>query len=255
MIFYTTGTGNSRWVANEIGRLTGDSVIAIDKELKTNDKLHYDSTPYIFVMPVHAWGPALLMMRFIRRAEFNKGEAHCIFVCGDMCGNADNVVAKALKKKGITVVGNYSVQMPNTYILLKGFGIDSQQLAKAKLQAAPERVAAICRAITDGTDIANPYVRGGLPGLKTGLVYRLFARFAIKRVNFRSTNPCISCGLCATVCPTGNIVLRDGRPTWSNDCVQCLACIHRCPHRAIEYGTVTESAGRYCHPSLRNAMK
>ena len=37
-------------------------------------------------------------------------------------------------------------------------------------------------------------------------------------------------------CPTGNVIL-DGnkRPEWSGNCIQCLACISRCPMGAIVY--------------------
>lgn len=255
MIFYTTGTGNTQWVAREYGRLSGRSVVAVDQELRANARPHYGEASYVFVMPVHAWGPALMMMRFIRAATFDGAEAHCIFVCGDMCGNADRVVAKALRCKGVTVRGSYSVQMPNTYILLKGFGTDSRHVAQAKLDAAPGRIAQIHSSIAGGTGMAEPYVRGGLPRLKTGLVYRLFRGLAIRQVKFRSTDPCVGCGLCSTVCPTGNIRMSDGHPVWGDDCVQCLACIHRCPHRAIEYGSVTVGAGRYCHPSLRRGAQ
>jgi MinD superfamily P-loop ATPase len=45
---------------------------------------------------------------------------------------------------------------------------------------------------------------------------------------------CNACGICATVCPCRNIRLDGaGRPTWSHQCEQCLACIQWCPRKAI----------------------
>ena len=38
MIFYFSGTGNSRWVADTLGIALGEPVVSIAKELKTGKK-------------------------------------------------------------------------------------------------------------------------------------------------------------------------------------------------------------------------
>ena len=38
MIFYFSGTGNSRWVANALSIALGEPVVSIAEELKTNKK-------------------------------------------------------------------------------------------------------------------------------------------------------------------------------------------------------------------------
>ena len=84
------------------------------------------------------------------------------------------------------------------------------------------------------------------------MVYPLFTHFAIGSNRFYATDTCISCGICAKVCPTGTISLSgDGKPEWADTCVQCVACIHRCPVRAIEYGTISLKKGRYHHPEFK----
>ena len=104
----------------------------------------------------------------------------------------------------------------------------------------------------EGRPSAALYERGAAAWLKTYLVRPLFLRFLMGRgTRFRATGACVSCGLCARVCPTGNIALADdGRPRWGDACVRCLACVHRCPARAVEYGKATERKGRYRHPGL-----
>ena len=69
-------------------------------------------------------------------------------------------------------------------------------------------------------------------------------------MRFHATDRCIGCGLCVTVCPENNIRMEGDRPVWSNRCVQCLACLHRCPTRAVEYGTKTQQKGRYKNPKV-----
>lgn len=256
MIIYTTGTGNSKSVAYQIASCVGDrSVLTAESLLKAGATVEVPAGDrLIFVMPIHSWGPALMMLRLIDKVRINVDKAWVVFVCGDMCGNADKVFAKALSRKGISLQGAYSVQMPNNYILMKGFGIDSEELANAKLDDAPNRITLIVDAIISGRDGADLYVRGGMPSVKTGVVYKLFGSFAVKRVKFHALDTCVGCGHCANICPTSNITMRDGRPVWGDDCVQCVACIHRCPHNAIEYGNVSVGQGRYRHPDVEKTI-
>ncbi|MEG1937435.1 MAG: EFR1 family ferrodoxin, partial [Rikenellaceae bacterium] len=90
------------------------------------------------------------------------------------------------------------------------------------------------------------------PAVKSTLLYSAFVRFTIGKTSFHATDKCISCGLCEQICPTNTITMIDGKPTWGNTCVQCTACIHRCPVQAIEWGKVTQTKGRYHHPELKN---
>ncbi len=82
---------------------------------------------------------------------------------------------------------------------------------------------------------------GGLLGL--GSKVSLF--------KFSFTDECRQCGLCAEVCPTGAIGRRTESDTRGQDaecrtdegrieidsgeCIGCLACLYRCPHRAVSY--------------------
>ena len=59
---------------------------------------------------------------------------------------------------------------------------------------------------------------------------------------------CTGCGHCAGVCPTKNIKLVDGKPTWNKTCIHCMACICTCPTAAMEYGRGTAKKVRYTCP-------
>ena len=68
---------------------------------------------------------------------------------------------------------------------------------------------------------------------------------------FRVDPSCTHCGICAKVCPVGNIVMKDGRPTWSDKCEQCMACLQWCPVEAIQFGRRTAGRRRYRHPEFK----
>ena len=257
MVYYFSGTGNAAWVAGRLAALL---------EEPTQDILSLMSDPavtpivdlegakrLVLVFPVHAWGPAEYMRRFLRRALFEGYEGQqvaAVCVCGDDCGRTDALVRRLLARKGVTLSACYSVQMPNNYILLPGFDVDGKVLEKEKLARSEEAVRHVAEALAGHG--SSTYTAGSFPGLKSAMVYPLF-RLSLRGHNyFRVTDRCVSCGLCARVCPTNIIEIgEDRRPHWDeHGCVQCLACIHRCPVRAIEYGTISIKKGRYHHPSL-----
>lgn len=50
------------------------------------------------------------------------------------------------------------------------------------------------------------------------------------------TDECVSCGACASACPTGAIKEGDDHFEISSDCVSCGACMDSCPTGAIKEG-------------------
>lgn len=257
MVFYFTGTGNSKWVADAMGNAFGERLVSITDEYKKGCKEHSYSLrkdeKIFFVYPVHSWGPAALVTRFIsdlRLSGYEQQPVYSICVCGDDCAYTTQLLGKALKKRGISLTAGYSVTMPNNYILMKGFNVDNPEVEQQKLQEAPARVAAIVDTIRLHKSV-NLYHKGSVPFLKSYLVYPLFINFAIGKTVFYVTDDCISCGLCERICPTGTISLKEGKPVWTDSCIQCVACIHRCPVRAIEYGKETVKKGRYRHPGIK----
>ena len=74
MIFYFSGTGNSLWTARQLSAALGEAEpVAVADELRRageTGECEYslkDGEPLILVFPVHSWGPAVLMLRFVER--------------------------------------------------------------------------------------------------------------------------------------------------------------------------------------------
>lgn len=260
MIFYFSGTGNSLWIARKLSEAFEEPLISIAAVMKAESgKIAYDLQPterVFFVYPVHSWGPAVMIREFISRLEL-KGYAgqpvYSVCTCGDECGYTEDKIKKWLKQKELILTGSYSVVMPNNYILLPGFDVDSKEVEERKLLEAPESLHNIIHAIKENSNNAL-YKTGSMPFLKSDIIYPLFARFALKKNSFYATDACISCGICVKCCSTGTISMEKGaRPQWKKDtCIQCLACIHYCPERAIEYGNISRKKGRYHHPDIKS---
>ena len=257
MIFYFSGTGNSLWVAKELRHSFNGDFISIADELNAKDNsfqytIEADEKIF-FVFPVHSWGPVVVVLRFIEKLiikNYHSQNIYVIATCGDNCGNTSHILEKSLKKRGLQLTKSYSIAMPNNYILMKGFGLDSKELEQQKLQAASIHLHDIVEDIkAEGKN--ELYEKGKFACLKSGFIYPMFKTFAIKHNSFYATDACISCGLCVKICPTKTISMTENKPNWSNKCIQCCGCIHRCPERAIEWGKITLEQERYVHPDLR----
>jgi ferredoxin len=257
MIFYFSGTGNSLWVAKELAKFYTDKLISISDELmRPNNDFSYSVSPdekIFFVFPVHSWGTDVLTYRFLKKlslVNYQKQPVFMVCTCGGNCGYAAKIVHRILHKKNIVLTNSYSVLMPNNYMLMGGYEVDTKEMETQKLTDAVKRIQLITDGISNGGG-KDLYERGKFPFLKTYLIYPFFRKYGIKKHKFHAKNTCISCGLCMDFCPTKTIFWQDNAPKWKKDtCVQCLACINRCPERAIEWGKTSETKGRYFHPDL-----
>lgn len=141
MIFYFTGTGNSRWVAEALGTAFDEPLVSIADALNEGKNAYPlgEREKVFFVFPVHSWGPAVLVPRFISRlilSGYKGQEVYFVCTCGDDCGYTDRIMRSILARRGIAVTGGFSVQMPNNYVLMPGFDVDSKMVETEKLEKA-----------------------------------------------------------------------------------------------------------------------
>lgn len=258
MIFYFSGTGNTAYVAEELGRNLGDTVLSIFDRAAVNPKP--DGASVGIVTPVYSWGIPPVMKGFIRSLResgfwdvVKERNMHvwCVLTCGDEVALSAQMMDKLLSDFGIRLHSVWSVIMPNNYVLLPGFDVDPIEVAERKIMEAPGHIGNIVAKIKSGEPAFEVTV-GSMPWLKTKLIYPLFKKWGIIRSLWHYTDACVGCGKCESVCSCGNIVLKDSRPTWGKNCMSCLACYHGCPKHAVAYGNFTKNKGQYHFPVKRN---
>lgn len=252
MIIWFGGNGNSRMVAQLLASRLGE-----DTPVRITDlvgKTVSVSGRVIWVMPVYSWGVPPIVRRFMREVAFD-GDAvhHLVLTCGDDCGLAADMWRSDAHKRGWRTGTASSVTMPNTYVFLPGFDVDTPEVTRRKLAQAPDAADRVAAAITSGSDPWDDGVtKGAMPWLKTRIVYPFFVRFMMSPRKFGvDRKACNRCGTCAAVCPVRNIKLNP-YPEWGDNCAFCLACYNRCPRHAVQYGSVTRGKGQYRGPAANN---
>lgn len=251
MIIYFTGTGNTGMAARLLAEKLGDTELRnIDTDMLLHPESHVVETSgerIIWAFPTYSWGIPPVVLNFIGNVALGHSARvarhYMLTTCGDDIGYADRQWRKAMKNRGLKAVSAFAVGMPNTYVCMKGFDVDSPQLEKKKLSDAPESIARIAAAIlSNGNDIL---IRKSFSWIKTYIIYPWFKKYAMTAKPFHNTIACVSCGKCAESCPMANIKMTDGHPVWADNCALCLRCYHICPVHAVAYGNHTSDKGQY----------
>lgn len=248
MIFYFSGCGNSRFVAATLAKALDDTLVFIPEAAREGryDYTLADGARLGFVFPVYSWAPPRLVLDFVKRMRLATPPSYVYFACtcGDQCGQTEKIFRKALGEKGWELSSCFSVQMPETYIGMPGFKLDTEVNAQRKIDTA--------RTLLDKNTLRlqqresfSEMVVGGFAWFKSHLINSSFNKYATDDRKYHATDACIHCGKCVETCPLQNITLEDGRPKWNGHCTMCMACYHYCPVNAIQYGKATEGKGQY----------
>ena len=284
MIFYFSGTGNTKWAASKLAAATREDLISIAPYMRADESSHNLAEPFIlkenerlgFVFPVHGWRVPKLVREFICKMKIqrepsdattenkakaedslkNRPFAYCVCTAGDSIGltieNLNEVISQnpSLQALGITEVSSsYSLIMPESYIGLPFMDVDPKEREIRKKENAAQELAVVCEEIFDRKEGINRLVKGPIPWFFTKVVGGFFESVLITDKRFHvEKDHCVKCGICANVCPVGDIKGGHGEyPVWLHhkDCLTCFTCYHHCPHHAIEFGNQTQKKGQY----------
>ncbi|HIW44071.1 MAG TPA: EFR1 family ferrodoxin, partial [Candidatus Prevotella stercoripullorum] len=234
MIFYMSGTGNTRWAATTIAQATGEKLVNIlDKGLENTSYRLDDGECLGFCFPVHGWRPPKTFRDFIGRLDIGQTTGHyCYALCtaGDNIGETIDILRGDLAKKGIRLDSAFSLVMPESYVGLPFMDVDTPENEARKKAKAAADLARFIEIIKERRTGAEELTIGRWPRINSRLLGGFFTIRLITDKPFHvTTDLCTGCGLCAASCPTGNITPGDAnRPIWRHDgtCLACFACYH-----------------------------
>lgn len=246
MIFYFSATGNSKHVAEMLGKALDEKVCSVTEYDQDSYSLEAHECLGI-VTPTYFWELPSVTRDFLQRIRFERNADNYVFgVCtyGTTPGASGAEIDHWLREKGMKADALFGVRMPDTWTVI----FDLNNLEKIAGQ-------------NDGAERQIQQVVSQVKVRKTGNFMQWRMPYFVRNIsdlayesmrqtkNLHVEDSCIGCGLCAKKCPVQAIEMRDGKPVWVKEkCTMCLGCLHRCPKFAIQYQNKTHKHGQYTNP-------
>ena len=104
MVFYYSGCGNSKYIAQCIAEALDDKLVFIP-EAQRNGAFEYtlaENEMLGFVYPIYSWRPPHLIDEFVNQLIINGKPSYVwtAVTCGDNVGETENIFRKSLENKG-----------------------------------------------------------------------------------------------------------------------------------------------------------
>lgn len=248
VLYWFSGTGNSLYAARTIAADLDDCELIPIAGLSDRERVSSEHEAVGLVFPMYYEGLPNLVRAFAGKLETNSDQY--LFAMVTFGGGPSWVAGELKQILSDRLDAVFMVPMPGNYLPL--YSIASEKKVNKLLKAAEGTLKTITEQVRG---------RRKLPGsdsftgkLLYWLLHRKWSEKAPgKGARFTVTSACVSCGLCASVCPVGNVVMVDGSPNRRQRCEECLACVHWCPERAILISKKTADQKRYHHPGVTSS--
>jgi ferredoxin/flavodoxin len=263
-IYYFSGTGNSLAVARAVAERLGGDLIPIASVID-GAAIETEADVIGITFPVYYADLPNLVRRFVERlVPKDDGYVFGIATYGGAAGASLKTLDGILRSRGKTLAAGFGIHMPQNAFR------KPWENKRAVYRRAEKRIGGVVRSVEarrDGMFYGNVPLQAVLTPFH-GWLRRMTALhleevsntpsrsgFRVEDLipladrSFSTTDACTGCGICARVCPVGNIEIVEGRPAWQNRCENCLACVNWCPTSAI-HGGIAKNDYRYRHPEV-----
>lgn len=263
LILYFSGTGNTEKICKLIERSISDiteaKVFSIE-ETKPSDLPEHDVL--IIAFPVYALDCPVILRDYIHSLpEVRDRWVYVVCTHAGAPGNAVRRVYKSLARKGYKLLGFFEIPMIDplmVFLLRKGSTVArivekfySFHLSKVegKIDRLKDSIFKISRPTTGPYRVRLPLrIFSSILRVALGWLYEVGRKRMWKY--FWVDEKCVSCGLCLSICPLGNIYYSEGKIMFGNNCMMCLRCLHKCPSEAIQVGKITIGKCRFRNSTL-----
>jgi len=245
VIYFYSSTGNSLTVARMLADEIGDATVVSIPGISSADDPYEDAREASmvgFVFPVHRAALPPIVKKFVaglpvRHDVYYFALATCSFVGCNEFWELDQL----LGMHGMML--NYSTELQ--FVGGAGTVAPTREEIESNMREIEAQIPDIAAAIRDRQE-NDPTTNYN--GFLDKLVSRFTSTFRTHQ-KFSVDRACNSCGICAQVCPVGNIELdENGFPKRADRCEGCYACVHWCPEHAVR--TTFHYPNRYHNPAV-----
>lgn len=225
MLFYFTATGNSLYAARQIDKMP----ISIPQIIDNQEPVFEDEAIGI-VCPIFGHEVPPMVEDFMRKSTFKTDYLYILLTYGNRHGGAAELAEQTAARYGLKPAYINTIRMVDNY--LPAFDMDEQKKIDKK---EDEQIAAVLSDINSRRHFIQP----AMP--EDRQAHQMYLERTAKlppdtfKNLYRITDRCAGCGLCVSVCPAGCFRIENGKAVQDPElCQTCMACIHHCPHKAIQ---------------------
>ena len=210
---YLSGTGNTRHCIQKFLTVLDSDAKCVPIEDKESINAIRKNDEIILAYPTQFSNVPFMVRDFvIRHKDVWKGKKiFLITTMGAFSGDGTGCLARVLKRYGAIILGGLQIRMPDA--------VCDSKLLKKSLEENRRIIHEADRKIEKATNTikqTGKYPREGLsfPAHLAGLFgqrlwfYNKTTRYSKK---LKISDDCIGCGLCASICPMGNLRIQNGK--------------------------------------------
>ena len=227
MIFWFSGTGNSKYAAQRMAEALNEPMLCMNDRIKAHDTAAVETGErLVIVTPTYAWRIPRLVRDWLLQTELRGArQAWFVMTCGSEIGSADRYNRELCRVKGLSCMGTAQIVMPENYIAM--FGVPQADEARRIVAKAEPDIDRAIAALREG--LPFPPTRNNLyDRLMSGPVNPIFYACFVKDRAFTAGPACTGCGLCAKRCPTNNISPRRPSSTAGRAAASRAIMLRRC---------------------------
>ena len=256
MVLYFSATGNTKFIAKEIAKRTGDECVNLLERIRNQDfsSVHSEK-PFIICAPVYVCEIPRFMTKYLKKLSFTGSkDVYFILTSGGYCGPSGYLLKKIFRAKNMNCLGHAEFKMPRNYVASDDYPMLERDQVEERIVNSYNQLAQVSADIIAGKRLTARHVFL-FEALITVPFNPVWCKYKLKAKDFYAESFCTSCGRCEKLCPLNNISLKDGKPVWGEECTHCMACIANCPVNAIQYGTITQKKEPYNFGKYKYVVK
>lgn len=231
LIFYFSGTGNSKYIATQFALKMDVDCYSIEDDANFAEMLAATDTVAV-CYPIYGSCVPRLMREFVAQHRAVLSTKKLIILCTQMMFSGDGAHAFARLLPGCDSHVLYAehFNMPNNISNFWLFPVRERERIRKK-HAADKRLERVCRNIQKSIIKRRGWC--GFSALLGKLQNTYWLDIAAKQQgSFAADSDCNRCGLCVRRCPVGNLEISGQGIVQKNNCVLCYRCVNLCPQKA-----------------------
>lgn len=231
VMVYFSGTGNSKYIAEQFAEKMNIKAYSIEQELEFADIFNTADTIAV-CYPIYGSCVPRIMREFVKRYQDIFASKKLIIFCTQMLfsGDGARAFARLIPNCEQRVIYAEHFLMPNNICNFALFPMREKEKVKKPLKAL-KKLDEICLDLQNGIVKKRGWnVFSTLLGKTQNIAYPKMEAQA--RASFSADDTCIGCGLCVKNCPTNNLEMVDGKVIQKGNCTLCYRCVNLCPKQS-----------------------